>query len=366
MLNSINPTTPEEVCKFVASNEAKKIHPIGSRTKTGLSATAEDVTCVDMRGVTGIIDYQPADFTITVRAGTSVLEVQNCLAEHGQFLPFDPPMIKAGATIGGMIGAGWNGSCRMLWGGMRDFILAVDFIDGLGNLVRAGAAVVKNTAGYDLPKFFVGSYGQIGIVTAACFKVFPKPLGYRTLAISMQNLESALQGMSDLQHHPINIAAMDLDDHTLYVRFAGDDVALDATEERIIKLLHGRPAQVMHGTEETDYWTTHSHPSFDLEKYSLIKILCNRSNIALLDKSLHAIGLQGRYCQGGNSCLVKWLNDADVVKLNETVTRLGHQGVFLLSKQRHRLLGTNSGREFWHRIRTGLDPQHKFYAPYLK
>jgi hypothetical protein len=180
----------------------------------------------------------------------------------------------------------------------------------------------------------------------------------------MQNLEAALQGMSDLQHHPINIAAMDLDDHTLYLRFAGDDVALDATEQHIIKLLHGRPANVLQDAEDCDYWTAQSHPSSDDDKFSLVKILCNRSNIALLDKSLHSLDLRPRYCQGGNSCLVWWPNDRDMVKLNEAVTRLGHQGVFLLSKRWHRLLGTNSGREFWQRIRTGLDPQHKFYAPF--
>jgi glycolate oxidase FAD binding subunit len=366
MSNTIHPTTSDEVCKIVASETYKKIHPVGNQTKTGLSPHAEEVTRVDMRGITGVVDYQPADFTITVRAGTSVFEVQNCLQEHGQFLPFDPPLVNAGATIGGMVGAGWNGSCRLLWGGMRDFILAVDFVDGLGNLVRGGAAVVKNTAGYDLPKFFIGSYGQFGILTTVCFKVFPKPLSFRTLAISMQDLDAAIHGMSDLQHHPINIVAMDLDNLMLHIRFAGDDAALDATEQRIIKLLHGRPANVLQGADETEFWSAQSHPSLDLEKHTLVKVLCNRSSIALLDKALHSLRVKARYCHAGNSCMVEWPNEADIAKLNEAITRLGHQGVVLLSKRGHRLLGISHGREFWNRVRMGLDPNHKFYAPFLK
>ena len=110
------------------------------------------------------------------------------LAEHGQYLPFDPPLAAAGATLGGTVAAGLSGPGRYRYGGVRDFVLGVRFVDGMGNLVRGGGKVVKNAAGFDFPKLMVGSLGRLGVLAELSFKVFPQPPAFATLAVSYHGI----------------------------------------------------------------------------------------------------------------------------------------------------------------------------------
>ena len=123
----------------------------GGGTKPALSSVA-DAAVLDLSALRGITEYQPSEFTFSARAGTPLAEIASALAEHGQALPFDPPLVDAGATVGGAIAAGLSGSGRYRYGGIRDFLLGVRFVDGQGRLVRGGGKVVKNAAGFDLPK----------------------------------------------------------------------------------------------------------------------------------------------------------------------------------------------------------------------
>jgi glycolate oxidase FAD binding subunit len=366
MSNHLKPNSPNEICDWMKSNPSSSIQPVGGRSKSALSARPNDaVIQVDMTGISGIIDYQPADFTISVRAGTMVSEVQQALAEHGQFLPFDPPMIHCGATIGGMIASGWNGSCRLLWGGIRDFVLAVDFIDGTGRLVRAGAAVVKNTAGYDLPKFFVGSCGQFGIMTSACLKVFPKPHDYQTLAIETRDLPAAIRIMSLVQSQPMSVVAMDLIGNRLHVRLAGDTRSIEATRDRIQQSVKNDTTGIETWDDDSAFWISRSHPTTNLSESTLVKVVCSRSSLPGLDRHLNALGLSPAYCHAGNSCLVEVPNGDGTAtsmmdRMDRSLAELHLQGMTLLSHQPVRLLGDIAAREFMRRAQKGLDPDHRF------
>src|SRR5207253_308179 len=138
-------------------------------------------------GLRGITEYDPSEFTFTAGAGTPVREIVAALAERGQYLPFDPMLADAGATLGGTVAAGLSGPGRFRFGGLRDFILGVQFVDGEGRVLRMGGKVVKNAAGFDLPKFFVGSVGRFGILTELTFKVFPRPVATRTLRLDAKD-----------------------------------------------------------------------------------------------------------------------------------------------------------------------------------
>src|SRR5207253_6842143 len=144
-------------------------------------------------GLRGITEYDPSEFTFTAGAGTPVREIVAALAESGQYLPFDPMLVEAGATLGGTVAAGLSGPGRFRFGGVRDFILGVRFVDGAGRLLRMGGKVVKNAAGFDLPKFFCGSLGRFGLIVEATFKVFPRPASRLTLRLRAENAEVALQ-----------------------------------------------------------------------------------------------------------------------------------------------------------------------------
>ncbi len=125
-------------------------------------------------GLGGVIDYQPADMTVTVEAGAGLGALADLLGARGQWLPIDPPSPEH-QTVGGLIAANLWGPCRVSHGRIRDFLLGLRVALPDGTLVRAGGRVVKNVAGYDLPKLYVGSLGTLGVIVEATMKVQPTP-----------------------------------------------------------------------------------------------------------------------------------------------------------------------------------------------
>src|SRR5947208_13328723 len=178
---SVAPSSVTELVEAVRS--APRVLAIGAGTKPRLSAV--DCAKISTRNLSGIIEYEPSEFTFTALAGTPISDITAALAERGQYLPFDPLLVRAGATLGGTVAAGLNGPGRFRFGGLRDFILGVKFIDGLGRLLRLGGKVVKNAAGFDVPKFMVGSLGRFGVLTEITFKVFPRPAATHTLRLQV-------------------------------------------------------------------------------------------------------------------------------------------------------------------------------------
>src|SRR5262245_36002196 len=162
---------------------------VGAQTKPRLSKT--DAVALDTRRLKGITEYDPGEFTFTAYAGTPLAEISTALAEKGQYLPFDPVLAKSGATLGGSVAAGLSGPGRFRYGGLRDFILGVRFVDGSGQLLHLGGKVVKNAAGFDLPKFFVGSLGRFGVLAELTFKVFPRPASRLTLKLAVASMTDA-------------------------------------------------------------------------------------------------------------------------------------------------------------------------------
>src|SRR4029077_13862018 len=121
------------------------------------------------------VDHVPEDLTVTVRGGMPFAALRAALAARGQFLPLDPPHVARGATVGGIIAANSNGFGRYRYGSVRDLVLGVRAALPDGTSARAGGRVVKNVAGYDLNKLFIGSLGTLGVVVEATFKILPLP-----------------------------------------------------------------------------------------------------------------------------------------------------------------------------------------------
>ncbi len=197
------PETLNEIKQLCQS--AQKFHPVGALTKPSLVGLAgnSDVTQIDMRGYSGIVSYDSSEFLVSVRAGTTIKELSAALADKGQYLPFDPVFVERGATVGGSIASGISGPCRMLYGSLRDFMMEVALCDSSGREVRGGGKVVKNAAGFDLPKLVVGSYGRMGIITEATLKVFPSPMGWTTIQCHHKSLSSALNSLMALMAMPL-------------------------------------------------------------------------------------------------------------------------------------------------------------------
>jgi glycolate oxidase FAD binding subunit len=150
-----------------------KLELRGGGTKADFGAPRE-AEIVSLAALNGVVDYDPAELVLTVRPGTPLAEVQALVAAQGQMLAFEP-YGAPGATIGGTIAAAVAGSRRVTAGSARDHLLGFTAISGRGESFVAGAKVVKNVTGYDLPKLMAGSWGRLGAMTELTLKVLPAP-----------------------------------------------------------------------------------------------------------------------------------------------------------------------------------------------
>ena len=177
-----------------------------------------------------IIEHVWADLTVSVEAGCTISKLQSALAQHGQRLAFDSLWPET-ATIGGALSANDSGSLRLRFGPLRDLILGVTIALPDGTLASSGGKVVKNVAGYDLPKLVTGALGTLGVITRATFRLHPLPHNTKTLSVSVANLES-------MQRILLAVQDSQLAHTSLQARIAQDaapivDILFEGTEEGI-------------------------------------------------------------------------------------------------------------------------------------
>lgn len=263
-----------------------RVRIAAGRTKPALSTPPAGATVLDLSDCRGITDYQPGEFIFTAKAGTPLAEIEAALAGHGQYLPFDPPMADRGATLGGAIAAGLNGSGRLRYGGLRDFIIGATFLTGDGRLVHGGGKVVKNAAGFDFPKLLTGSCGRLGVILEATFKVFPRPQDRLVASTRTGSLGAALDLVARLVQLPADLEALDFQpDGRLWIRLAGDSGTLPARLERLSRL-----ADAAFETAEAGDW-----PGTFAAGESLVKVPLTPARVPDLDEALAAHGMSRRY-----------------------------------------------------------------------
>ncbi len=167
----------EELCALVrqAAADGTALYPLGGRTMLGLGhPPTRPGIGVDLGGLAQVIDYPARDMTITVQAGIPVAVLQSVLGRERQRLPIDVPAAER-ATLGGIIAANVSGPRRYGFGTLRDYVIGITVVNDEGREVKAGGRVVKNVAGYDLCKLYVGSLGTLGIITQVTLKLRPQP-----------------------------------------------------------------------------------------------------------------------------------------------------------------------------------------------
>ena len=130
----------------------------------------------------GIVEYEPGDLTMTVRAGTPLDALREVARGEGQWLPLDP-FGHPGGTIGATIATASSGPLSTAFGTPRDHVLGCEFITGTGDVVRAGGRVVKNVAGFDLVRLVTGAWGTLGVLTEVSIRLRALPEVDRTLAL---------------------------------------------------------------------------------------------------------------------------------------------------------------------------------------
>jgi D-lactate dehydrogenase (cytochrome) len=166
---------------------------------TSDGATRDDGVILSTKNLRGIVTTALEDLYVTVQAGTRLADLQAELAPHQMWVPLVSPYPEA--TIGGLIATNLNAPLRMRYGGIRDLLLAAHVVLPDGRVIWAGRPVVKNVAGYDLPKLFVGSYGTLGLIVDATLKLMPLPRARATLLAPLDNIERGLTvGMGLVRH----------------------------------------------------------------------------------------------------------------------------------------------------------------------
>ncbi len=180
----------------------------GTRMALGFPPRAADLV-VRTERLSEIVEYEPADLTVTVQAGMRLGDLQARLRAEGQMLALDPAAADR-ATIGGLIAANASGPLRLLYGTARDLVIGTRVVNADGVISKAGGRVVKNVAGYDLNKLYTGSLGTVGIIVELGFKLHPLPQTQGLLIASFKAAEDAAPAISALMRSPLGPAAVEL------------------------------------------------------------------------------------------------------------------------------------------------------------
>jgi glycolate oxidase FAD binding subunit len=209
---SIYPKTETEISSIIsyANNKGHSLFIMGNGTKRGYGGLLEKADILlALAKYTGIVEHNPGDMTITVKSGTPFQEIQNYLAQYNQKIPLDPFYPKH-ATIGGIISANDSGPKRMGYGSARDNVIGLRMVYPDGTLIRSGGKVVKNVAGYDMNKLFIGAMGTLGVVSQVTMKLRPIPKYESILCVSfpennLEEIQAFAVKMLDSMIEPISL-----------------------------------------------------------------------------------------------------------------------------------------------------------------
>jgi glycolate dehydrogenase FAD-binding subunit len=244
------PTTAEELARRLrqAAESGSAVVPIGGGRAVGMGgAPARCDVELHTTHLDRVLEHSQADMVVSVEAGIALETLQAELGKAGQFLPLDP-FNSPGHTIGGLLATGWTGPLRLRFGSARDFLIGIRVALPDGRLATAGGRVVKNVSGYDLMKLHFGAMGSLGVIVAASFKVFPRPLHDVTVEISNTSIEDAWSASNRALELPLMPAALELfSDGRVLARFFGSPDAVN----RMVEELDWEKA-------EAAVWTQHS------------------------------------------------------------------------------------------------------------
>lgn len=260
------PATLEEAEEALrqAAAEGLRLAFVGGRTELDLGAppTALDAL-VSTRGLTRVVEYAPLDQIVTVEAGVTVAALQATLRERRQMLALDPPWADR-ATVGGVVATNAFGPRRTRYGSVRDLIIGMTLVRADGTRARGGGKVVKNVAGFDLPKLMVGSLGSLGLIASVTFRLHPAPESASTVcfpAAPPEALHRVVQALRKEQLEPAAVAAMGgTGGFELGVRFEGFEAGVRQQRDRLLALARPLelPAELLDSAGADAFWSRHA------------------------------------------------------------------------------------------------------------
>lgn len=254
---------PDSEAQVVAAVQAaiegrRRIEVIGLGSKRGIGKPVEADDLLDLSGLTGILDYDPAELVLTARAGTPLSQVQGALDEARQHLAFEP--FRPGAllgtedqTLGGMVAAGLAGPRRLQAGSVRDHVLGFRAVSGRGEAFKAGGKVVKNVTGFDLSKAMAGSWGTLAVLTEVTLKVLPAPETALTLSVPLSDPAAAAGFLASAMGSPAEVSGAAWRNGQALVRLEGIDASV-AYRAGLIAALAPAPVARIEGAASASLW----------------------------------------------------------------------------------------------------------------
>lgn len=182
----VNPSDIEEVAAILTEAHAagRSVLPVGSGSKTGWAAppTSADLL-LELTGLDRIVEHTAGDLVVRAEAGVRLDTLAERLAAADQQLALDPP--ETGATVGGVLSANAAGPRRLGYGTARDLLIGITVVLADGTIARSGGKVVKNVAGYDLGKLFIGAHGTLGVVVSTTWRLHPLAPARRAVVVDL-------------------------------------------------------------------------------------------------------------------------------------------------------------------------------------
>jgi glycolate oxidase FAD binding subunit len=255
------PRDATDVAAIVAAAR-RPLEPVGGGSKRAIGGPVE-ADVLDLRELTGIVTYEPAELVLTAQAATPLAVIEQTLAAGGQRLAFEPPDFgrllgaERPQTLGGVIAANLAGSRRVTAGAARDHFIGFRAVSGAGESFKGGGKVVKNVTGYDLPKLLAGSWGTLAVLTEVTVRVSPSPELDRTLVIDAESAQVGTRFMRAAfgSAHDVSAAGFDPVRGAL-LRLEGFAASVEARAQALCAELGCRPRHVLDGAASRDTWST--------------------------------------------------------------------------------------------------------------
>jgi FAD/FMN-containing dehydrogenase len=207
----------------------------------------------------GAIDVAPADLVVTAGAGIRWDQLRSQLAEHGVWVPSDPP--GDGRSVGSVVATATTGPLMTGFGPLRNHLLGLTLVAGDGRIIRVGGRVAKNVAGFDLTKLATGSFGALGVITSVNFRLRAVPRADVTL-VANNKRDTLLQATRDIIAEGVTPAALEMvspkagdqNDWTLAIREVGTDTAVEAARSTLLAVATPLSLRMLPPEDAARFW----------------------------------------------------------------------------------------------------------------
>ena len=266
----VEPGNEEEVAAVLAFANKEGLHVLvrGGGTQLGLGSppTGSDILLSTTR-LNAIVEHVPHDLVVIAQAGLPFSALQAALQQSNQWLALDPDLAPE-ATIGGIVATNATGPRRLRYGGVRNSIIGIRVVLADGTIAKGGGKVVKNVAGYDLPKLFTGALGTLGVIVSATFRLYPLPVASRTVHITASSIASLCDLAVRIIGSTLVPTIIDVlgdtahpNTYTMAVRFEMGQEAVQAQAETLSSMVAKIPGDnvqathMLEGNAESQFWS---------------------------------------------------------------------------------------------------------------